>query len=76
MPLAGLPDQLWNRVRDIWTRNRGKVIGMTAAGAAVGLMLCAILYKPPVGYVVQRFYTDGLEETSVYVKSMEDPDYA
>ena len=76
VPLAGLPDQVRNRVRDIWNRNRGKVIGMAVAGAAVGLALCALLYKQPAGYVVPRFYTDGHEETSVYVESMEDPDYA
>ena len=37
--------------------------------------MCGILYSAPEGYVVQRFYTDGLEETSVYLSSPEDPDY-
>lgn len=75
VPLAGLPDRLWDRARGIWNRNRGKILSMTAAGAAAGLVLCALLYKPPAGYVVPRFYTDGQEETSVYVESMEDSDY-
>lgn len=76
VPLAGLPDGLWDRARDIWNRNRGRILSMTAAGAAAGLVLCALLYTQPAGYVVPRFYTDGQEETSVYVDSMEDPDYA
>ena len=35
-----------------------------------------ILYQVPAGYVVPRFYTDGREETSVYLSSPEDPAYA
>ena len=42
----------------------------------LGGVLCGIFYQVPKGYVVQRFYTDGLEETSVYLESKEDADYA
>ena len=34
-----------------------------------------MLYREPAGYVVPRFYTDGLEETSVYLESADDPAY-
>ena len=48
----------------------------TGAGILLGLLLCAILYREPAGYVVPRFYTDGLEETSVYLQEEQDPDYS
>lgn len=76
VPLAGLPDRLWTLVCSIWNRERGRLAGMTAAGTVIGLLACAVLYTPPAGYVVQRFYTDGQEETSVYLDSEEDPAYA
>lgn len=41
----------------------------------MGLLLCALLYSAPEGYVVQRFYTDAKEETSVYLESEDDPAY-
>ena len=34
-----------------------------------------LLYQEPAGYVVPRFYTDGQEETSVYLESRDDPAY-
>ena len=41
----------------------------------MGILLCALVYREPEGYVVQRFYTDALEETSVYLESENDPAY-
>lgn len=76
VPFAGLPDRLWGGASNIWKKERGRIVGVAAAGAAAGLLACAILYTPPEGYVVQRFYTDGKEESSVYVESMDDPHYA
>ncbi len=45
------------------------------AGALAGVCLCALIYTEPKGYVVQRFYTDGLHETSEYLESADDPAY-
>lgn len=75
VPLAKLPDRLWHAACAVFSKYKGKIIGMTAAGAALGLLLGALLYTQPAGYVVPRFYTDGQEESSVYVQSMEDPAY-
>lgn len=75
VPLAKLPDQAFLRVRAVCRAHRGRVLCMTAAGMVLGGLLCALLYREPEGYVVQRFYTDGLEETSVYLDSEDDPDY-
>lgn len=76
IPLAGLPDRIYAAVRKLWLGCAGKLLGLTAAGAALGLLLCAALYHAPEGYVVPRFYTDGAEETSVYLTGREDPSYA
>ncbi|MBD5514026.1 MAG: hypothetical protein HDR06_05045 [Lachnospiraceae bacterium] len=75
VPLAKLPDRLGHTACAVFNKYKGKMIGMTAAGAALGLLLCVLLYTPPAGYVVPRFYTDGQEESSVYVQSREDPAY-
>lgn len=75
MPFAGLPDNLLDRVRDICTLGRKRLIPMAAAGVLLGAVLCSVIHEEPAGYVVQRFYTDGLEETSVYLESEEDPAY-
>ncbi len=75
VPLSGMPDQMFFYVR-AWCRgHRGAVFCATFAGAVLGALLCAMLYREPAGYVVPRFYTDGLEETSVYLESADDPAY-
>lgn len=76
IPFAGMPDRVFDEVCGLWRRHRGKLLVLAAAGAAAGLLLCAVLYRAPEGYVVPRFYTDGAEETSVYLESREDPSYA
>lgn len=76
VPFAGLPDQMFFRARAACRRKKGRVLCAAAAGVLLGILLCALLYRVPAGYVVQRFYTDGLEETSVYLESEDDPDYA
>lgn len=75
VPLAVLPDGMLLRVRACYRGHKGRILGAAAACAALGGILCALLYQEPVGYVVQRFYTDGKEETSVYLESRDDPDY-
>ncbi len=75
VPLAGLPDWVFFRARVCFRANRGRILGAAAAGAVLGGLLCGLFYREPVGYVVPRFYTDGLEETSVYLESSEDPAY-
>ncbi len=75
IPFACLPDNLLNRVRHLCVSGRKRLIPMAAAGAMLGAVLCSVIHVEPAGYVVQRFYTDGLEETSVYLESEEDPDY-
>lgn len=76
VPLIQLPDKLWEQVCGIRRQMGGRLMAAAAAGAAVGLLVCAMVYKVPTGYVVPRSYTDGQEETSVYLESKEDPDYA
>lgn len=48
------------------------------AGALVGIAFCSAVYTEPKGYVVQRFYTDGLydKDSAVYLESADDPAYA
>lgn len=75
MPLAGLPDRVALTARAACRAHRGRFFGMVAAGAVLGVALCALVYREPEGYVVQRFYTDALEDTSVYLESREDPAY-
>lgn len=76
IPLAGLPELAWCGAGRMWRKCRGKLVLFMAAGATLGLILCAVFYRAPEGYVVPRFYTDGLEETSVYVAGEDDPAYA
>lgn len=75
VPWAGLPDRLMNAAGTVWKNSRGKIVCTMAAGAAAGGILCAVCHTVPEGYVVQRFYTDGQEETSVYLNGPEDPVY-
>ena len=77
VPYVQLPDRMLAMARRMWA-DRGckiKTMAMAAAGMVCGLLVCAALYRPPLGYVVPRSRTDGLEETSVYVESLEDPAY-
>ena len=77
VPFAGLPDWIFLRARTAYLAHRGRVLCAAAAGAAVGGLLCAALYQEPTGYVVPRFYTDGLEDIdyAVYLESEDDPAY-
>lgn len=75
VPFAGLPDRLSDAVRSIRARHKNKLILTAAAGALLGVLLCGVIHEEPMGYVVQRFYTDGLEEDSVYLESADDPAY-
>ena len=67
--------ELPGRLADLWKFCRKQILTGILAGAAVGVILCGILYTPPKGYVVQRVYTDGLFETSEYLESADDPAY-
>ena len=75
IPLAGLPDFLISRAGEIWKAHKKFILAVTLAGCMAGGVLCALVYEAPAGYVVQRFYTDGLEETWVYLSSADDPSY-
>lgn len=75
IPFAKLPDRLAKAAGIVWKKAAGKILCAIAVGAVVGGILCRICYTVPEGYVVQRFYTDGREETSVYLEGVEDPAY-
>lgn len=75
IPFIGLPDYLLRAARSIWTSHKKKLLLSAAAGVLAGVVLCGIIHEEPAGFVVQRFYTDGLEETSVYLESADDPAY-
>ena len=76
VPFARLSDILFFRVRAYYRGHKGRIWSAAAAGMLLGVLLCALLYREPAGYVVPRTYTDGLEKTSVYLTSSEDPAYA
>lgn len=77
VPLSGLPDHMLLHVRACCRAHKSRILCAAAAGAAAGGLLCAALYQEPTGYVVQRFYTDGLEDIdyAVYLESEDDPAY-
>ena len=75
VPFAGLPDKGMEQVRRIWKKRKLPVIAGVLAGVVAGGLLCALLHEQPEGYVIPRFYTDGLEETSYYLESEDDPAY-
>jgi hypothetical protein len=75
IPFAAMPDRLAHGAAAIWKAHKRKLVLAVAGGAVLGILLCAVLHNEPKGYVVQRFYTDGLEETSVYLESEDDPAY-
>ena len=76
IPFARLPELCRSLVRKVWRRYRGGTAAAVTAGIFVGVLFCAVLYRPPAGYVVPRFYTDGREEKSVYLTGEDDPAYA
>lgn len=73
IPLAKLPDRLLGAVRTFCRAHKNRVGIGVAAGVLLGLLFCGLLYREPAGYVVPRSYTDGREETSVYLESTDDP---
>ncbi len=75
VPFARLPDYLWAEIKGIFKTQKKKTVSILLAGAVAGAVLCAVIYREPEGYVVQRFYTDGQYESSVYLESGDDPDY-
>ncbi|MDE6846703.1 MAG: hypothetical protein K2J99_13195 [Lachnospiraceae bacterium] len=75
IPGGGIPDATWSALRLIWRAFKAKMVCLTVAGGVLGIILCALLYTVPEGYVVRRFYTDAREKTSVYVESVDDPAY-
>lgn len=77
IPLAKFPERLVVCLRGVCGQHRGRVYVGAAAGVLAGLLCCVLLYREPAGYVVQRFYTDGLEDIdyAVYLESEDDPDY-
>lgn len=75
VPLGALPDLMAVRVHAVCRTHRRLVLCAAAAGVLMGSLLCGLFYQEPEGYVVQRFYTDGLEEASVYLESEDDPAY-
>ena len=75
IPGGALPDAAWARLRMIWSEFKAKMVCLTVIGGVVGIILCALLYTVPEGYVVRRFYTDAKEKTSVYLESEDDPSY-
>lgn len=75
IPFVGLPDRLYAAACSVWRKCRVKIAGWSAWGIILGIAMCAVLYTVPVGYVVPRFYTDGKDQTSVYVESRDDPSY-
>lgn len=75
IPLAALPDIFFFRVRTYYRAHKGRIWGAAVTGMLLGVLLCGLFHREPVGYVVPRMYTDGLEETSVYLESETDPAY-
>ncbi len=75
VPFAGLPDYLLAEAVSIFRRCRIKIASVMILGMITGVFICRLCYTEPEGYVVQRFYTDGLEEGSVYLEDPEDPAY-
>lgn len=77
IPLAGLPDKAFLFGKAVYRLKSGRkcLLCGTAVGVILGALLCGLLHREPAGYVVPRMYTDGLEETSVYLESKTDPAY-
>lgn len=67
--------ELPGRAAGLWKSGRKRIAAAVLAGAAAGVLLCAVLYRAPQGYVVPRVYTDGCFETSEYLESAQDPAY-
>lgn len=76
LPFAAQAKYFWCQIKMVWKTCKKQLSAGILVGAVLGGVLCVIFYQVPKGYVVQRFYTDGLEETSVYLESEEDADYA
>lgn len=75
IPFGRLPQTCLAAVSRIWRAHRLQAAACAAAGVTAGLLCCAVFYRQPEGYVVPRLYTDGREETSVYLTGEDDPAY-
>lgn len=68
----------WNLPQKIATvihSCRRQIAAGVFAGAVIGAVLCGVLRTEPKGYIVQRFYTDGMYDASVYLESKNDAAY-
>lgn len=75
IPFARLPERFMAFSQAVLRQHKRKGYVCAAAGMLLGLLLCALLYREPTGYVVPRFYTDAQEDTSVCLESKDDPAY-
>ncbi len=75
LPALRFMPELKKHLTGLGKSGRKQILSGILAGAVFGMILCGVFYRAPKGYVVQRFYTDGLFETSVYPASAEDPAY-
>lgn len=75
IPFGNLAEQIVAKGKNILYSCKKQLAAGVLAGGVLGGILCAAFYTVPEGYVVQRFYTDGLQETSVYLESVDDAAY-
>lgn len=73
--LAVRAGELRRRVCEIRKCKRRQIVLSVIICAVVGAVLCGIFRTEPKGYIVPRFYTDGLHETSLYLTGADDALY-
>lgn len=64
---------LYMRIRKHY---RKQILAAAAVCMLIGIVVCAILYKEPKGYVVPRTNTDWRVKDFYFLESAEDPAYA
>ncbi|MCM1144753.1 MAG: hypothetical protein NC407_08590 [Lachnoclostridium sp.] len=70
-----LAEQILRMMEDIWRRRRRQILVAIAGGALLGMVICALAYTEPKGYVIPRRYADWQDKNSVYLEREDDSDY-
>lgn len=75
LPAGWVKTEFRDRLKQAVKKTKKRIWIFAVAGAMVGIVMCFFIHREPLGYVVPRVYTDGLDKESVYLQAEDDENY-